>query len=220
MLTRMRPLGLCGVLALFASSCFPPAHSLVGRACDDADPCPTPLYCVDGACSQTRAPDVTLLTADFETGFSGWEASSSSRLSRVTTQHHGGAASLRVGASDGPATLGTHTSTAAVAVASGRHCATAWVLHGAAAAASVTLQVRALGGVNNATVVAQSDLAQPSASAAVPATGRVFQLLKAELQVDAAEATAVVLAVECGSSAPADIFVDDVSLVRTAGACP
>ena len=43
------------VLAVFA--CIPPRHPVEGKACNDAHPCPDPLFCVEGVCSQQPPPD-------------------------------------------------------------------------------------------------------------------------------------------------------------------
>lgn len=103
-------LALAALLGALAA-CFPAAHELVGRACDEAHPCPNALLCVAGTCRASAAtPEADagdgggwdaatppsdagadgggenlLPNGGFEAGLSGWAPSSTESSLELTT---------------------------------------------------------------------------------------------------------------------------------------
>lgn len=198
-----------GLMLVFAS-CLPAPHTLIGASCDNVtDPCPEELFCVFRKCSENVPPDVTVLSSDFEGGtIAPWV-----RGSLVTTHKHGGAASLRLAGADTTPPNAT-TNKAALPVATGLHCVTAWALHGLSSE-PVTLQLRTYG------VSGALSETSPTATFLQPATGKAWGKLATQLFVDAEVVTAIQLMLELNAPTPADFYVDDVTLIRTAkDTCP
>jgi hypothetical protein len=211
------------LLALSAAlGCLPPLTSAEGLPCDEGHPCPDGLRCDARLCTAQAAvePDVVLFTADFEAGVGPWIGVPSGALSQAVDQWRGGAASLKVSARDGAKGVGVETQPGQLAVGSGLYCATGWARHGLGSAA-LSLTLRALGGAGGAAVIAQSASTDPGSSVTVPASGKAFLELRAALRVDAATATDVRLRLDYQNPPPADFYLDDVKVLRTAAAaCP
>lgn len=205
-----------------ALGCLPPLTSAEGLPCDEGHPCPDGLHCDARVCTGQAPiePDVVLFTSDFEAGVGPWVGGPSSALSQAVDQRRSGAASLRVGARDGVPAIGVETQPGQIAVGTGLYCATGWARHGLGTAA-LSLTLRALGGAGGAAVIAQSKSTDPGSSVAVPAGGRAFLEVRAALRVDAATATDVRLRLDYQNPPPADFYLDDVKVLRTASAaCP
>lgn len=202
------------------AACLPDFHPLEGKACDATRPCPESLTCIADICLNAAQADATLLTSDFEAGVGGWEALVGSRITPGTLSPHGGLQALRISGSDGSnAAFGSHTTASTLPVASGRYCATGFALHGLGTA-PLTMQLRSFGGAGGTALLVESSASAPGAAAKLPATGKAYQPVRAELEINSAVVSAVRLVVTTGSPAPADFFIDDLKVVRTVKGCP
>ena len=190
------------------TACLPELHEVLGRACDDAHPCPDALFCVDGTCRADTPADVTVLDVTFESGLTSFEGTTGARLTASSAAHQGSGA-LRVSTGE-TSTLpfGALSLADAMTVGTGVYCASAWLEHGTGAA-NLSLTLRAYGGANGTSLLAESTpgVVQLSGSK---------QWLRAttQLGIDASTVSAVRLVVTSANAIPADFFVDDVRVVR------
>jgi hypothetical protein len=209
------------LLALITSvGCLPDFHPLEGAACDALKPCPGELRCLANLCLSAATPDAVLLTSDFEAGLGGWEGTPGSRVTAGPLSPRGGLQALRASGSDGSTSgFGGQTTTTTLAVGSGRYCASGFALHGQGNGV-LTMQLRAFGGAGGTALLTESSAAAPGATARLPATGKIYQPLRVELEIDAAVVSSVRLVVTSSSPAPADFFIDDLTVIRTVNACP
>lgn len=216
-----RALWTVGVLML---GCMPPLHSIAGSACNADHPCPSPFVCnsanvcVEGAGAGGGGGGAVVVAFkdDFEAGVANWDSPVGSRTQASMVQKNGGMSSMRTTAPESATSIRLETLRDVVLAGTGRYCARAFVRNGMAAPAAIRMQLRTYGGAAGMTLLAQSDLAAPGASATSPTS---FSLVKAELDVDATTAQVVTVLIECGSPSPAEIFVDDVLVERRSGSC-
>ena len=211
---------LWAVGSLLAMACMPPLHAIAGARCDPDHACPRDYTCIGNACTESAGAgggsgggSQVVFVDDFEAGVVSWETPNGARIEQSTAQKNGGLASLRATVPESRTAMIVETSVGTIPAGAGRYCARAFVRHGTAAPCAIRMQLRAHQG---STFVAGSDVNAPGAS---QPNGATFRQVKCELG-DVPASHGVTVRLDCGSPSPAEMFIDDVTVERTSGACP
>lgn len=201
-------------LMLLESACLPEKHSVIGAACNDVtDPCPEDLKCSLGKCTDMPLPDFTVLSSPFETTWEPWSTGAGAqKFALVATPKHLGSSSVHVSGADS-LPPNAYTKRDELVTDTGLHCVSAWLMHGMSNG-PITMEFRSYkpNGATHETT--------PIESFAVPDAGKAWGQLTTQLSVDVTQVNKLELVIKTGP-APADFYMDDVTIIRTAKpSCP